>query len=617
MKCSECSNELQPGWKLCPLCGTRQQEICIACGAELRPDWKLCPHCGVSAARGSAAELPPPAAPTVAAPTAKALEFPWNEALPRSLALKSSIDRVVTARLDPVFAHIRSAASVADGLAARDPEVLWNAAASAIESMAQLGDDPELPGALREPLQRLRERQAELLASLVHPGRLLGQAIAAARQNNVGAGRMSRFVAAFERNVAKGEGPGLADGLLELGSAMDSAVQVWGQGQRDQSLLDAVSDAASLMDDAVSRLLDASWDHVVVFARERGIELKAAEFFRSALAEWERISRTVLCDVSAASAAHAEHTVRGFVQSFGPHAMALTALVRLKLPPHGTPDEQSIHDVELLLGLYPKEPSSYEAAADLALECNDPSHAVELASFGQKLAPDHAGLALTRVEALAAAGAVADARASAAQAIRMGGSNEAFFYLARGLTRADRHEEAVDVVNAWMNTSQQPARIRIRLSSDPITTRLFEAGALGAVTHTEHPRAVVESFLVAAPPKTYLGAPAEPQASNAQAAFLMLGAGEKILFFHDLSLLTNGKSGFAITTRRVCWKGIWAAPVALDLSRIDFGAISAEGTQVRLAGHAIDVGDSALADAIASAIAQMRAALPVDGLGSA
>ena len=49
MKCSKCNNEIQKGYKFCPICGTPvTQEIkCPKCGStDIPQDSKFCPDCG-------------------------------------------------------------------------------------------------------------------------------------------------------------------------------------------------------------------------------------------------------------------------------------------------------------------------------------------------------------------------------------------------------------------------------------------------------------------------------------------------------------------------------------------------------------------------------------------
>jgi len=45
-KCPSCGENVQPGWKICPLCETRLQAlVCPQCGLPVQPNWKRCPQC--------------------------------------------------------------------------------------------------------------------------------------------------------------------------------------------------------------------------------------------------------------------------------------------------------------------------------------------------------------------------------------------------------------------------------------------------------------------------------------------------------------------------------------------------------------------------------------------
>jgi len=48
-KCPGCGQDVQTGWKICPLCETRLQAVlCPQCGVQVQPNWKRCPQCEVA-----------------------------------------------------------------------------------------------------------------------------------------------------------------------------------------------------------------------------------------------------------------------------------------------------------------------------------------------------------------------------------------------------------------------------------------------------------------------------------------------------------------------------------------------------------------------------------------
>lgn len=44
--CTQCRQEVQPGWKACPACGTPTGAKCSGCGGDVQRGWIACPRCG-------------------------------------------------------------------------------------------------------------------------------------------------------------------------------------------------------------------------------------------------------------------------------------------------------------------------------------------------------------------------------------------------------------------------------------------------------------------------------------------------------------------------------------------------------------------------------------------
>lgn len=66
----------------------------------------------------------------------------------------------------------------------------------------------------------------------------------------------------------------------------------------------------------------------------------------------------------------------------------------------------------------------------------------------------------------------------------------------------------------------------------------------------------------------FLGPPDRERFANAKKTFLRLRDGEKVLYFFDWSVWGNGKTGFAITSKRVQWKCLWEDPVRFRLAKL-------------------------------------------------
>lgn len=68
MNCPNCQKQIEPGFKLCPYCGTETNIStgCPSCKKEVKPDWMLCPYCGTTLSqRGFQQHIPKPFSPPV------------------------------------------------------------------------------------------------------------------------------------------------------------------------------------------------------------------------------------------------------------------------------------------------------------------------------------------------------------------------------------------------------------------------------------------------------------------------------------------------------------------------------------------------------------------------
>jgi RNA polymerase subunit RPABC4/transcription elongation factor Spt4 len=45
-KCPQCGSDVQPFWKVCPVCESKLPLLCRHCGATVQEGWKACPNCG-------------------------------------------------------------------------------------------------------------------------------------------------------------------------------------------------------------------------------------------------------------------------------------------------------------------------------------------------------------------------------------------------------------------------------------------------------------------------------------------------------------------------------------------------------------------------------------------
>lgn len=90
LHCPKCRAEVEPSFRVCPVCTTRLKRGCSGCGAPLEPLWQVCPHCETpaGAAPPSAASAAPVApAQAAAAPPSPPAPAPAVEPPPRRRSL--------------------------------------------------------------------------------------------------------------------------------------------------------------------------------------------------------------------------------------------------------------------------------------------------------------------------------------------------------------------------------------------------------------------------------------------------------------------------------------------------------------------------------------------------
>lgn len=541
-----------------------------------------------------------------------------------SWALRSRVDAAASPPLEAVFGAIQAADTLHGIIAARGADALRVACSLALDAVAALEAESDLPAAFRSAARDSRSERQSLLQRLDEPGRALDAAGTKVLELKLPESTAASFIdgAARVYNPTTSAGIGAASGAAlgsmilpgigtAIGGALGAMVGASQMDKRNEKVLEAFDAAASRMDQAVRGLVAAAWDELVRCAHQGGLQLQPSSFFAKAQQEWARLSETKLSDVVAGRTTEAEDAVRGFLAKWGPDQTALNTLLRLQLPPYGRPTQETPEIAQKQLQLYPMDPRSFEAAADLGLEMNEPERALALAEQGTLIAPTHWGLALTRIEALAASGQADEAHKAAAAAVSAGAGYEPFYHLARGLTRAGEYQAAADVAAQWQAAAATSAAVRVRLSADPILAVLFQNGLLHPPTETEHPRAVAETYLSADGVKSHFGIPPGDQGKNAQAEFLKLKPHEKVVFFYDWSVWGNGKTGFAITTRRVLWKCLWENPVQIDLSKVSSESIRREGSVLRVAHKDVDMDDEDLADGVVSTLSRMSVSLAI------
>lgn len=612
--CHGCGNETRPEWKMCPFCGAETKPAC-ECGATIEASWKLCPFCGRARAGAPVATETRPEAPA---------STPVPTSTHRQVADKPLSWRLVTCVVESwwkpftaVFDGIRDAGSPSALLAARSPQLLVNASASAIAELGKLEADPRVPESFGRTLRHVASRRDDLLVRLRAPADALEKASAQYRQldlpEGTGQAVMQGIVSVIDMDSSTGKGmrsgaqlgnmlvPGIGAAVGGVLGAMFSSEH---SGSRNQEIASNYDAASSRMLEAVDELSDAIWDECVELAAKSGLVVERSSFFARAAEAWQPLHERVLASAQPGSTARETAEVESFIATWGPSPDALSLLIRLSLAPYRS-DVDLAKVAALALELYPGSAAAHEDAADAYLQRGEWSVARRVAESGARSHPHHAGLGVSLVESLAADGADELAEKEERRLLPTIG-RVATVHRARGLVRRGDFSRAAHVVGVWRDADATPGAVALQVQRDPILGSLVERGIIAPLSPEQEFRAIVESRLKSDGQKRFLGLPPEPREKNARLEIVGYLEGEATLFFFDWSVWGNAKTGFALTNRRVIWRCVWEDPVKLELNAIRPEAVHVAGTLLTIGERKVDMEDAELAEAAAMAILEMR-----------
>jgi hypothetical protein len=494
-----------------------------------------------------------------------------------------------------------------------------------LAAVTDLSLDDSLAGPVRAGLRKLPSHYQELLNTLAPAA----QAINAAAPELRNIIHIQDFTS-FLHGAAQAANPSTAIGVAAIGgatigslvlpgigTAIGGAIGVWLGGmqtsRRDRRALERFAEAVKLMWAAVGDLQRNLWNQIILFVKdEDGPVLADAAFFETATVQWASLRAALLAAARPADRAAGHLRLDTYLREWGPHPDGLALAARLLLPPDPPDLVHAAALVERHRVLYPGNPQGCENRGRLALEEGQFSSALDAAEQGLKAEAGHPGLHEVRLEALAALGRIGEAEEATRLARASNPGTAPELALIRGLMRGGRRAQAVERVRAWARRDGKPATIVRQLRAFAPTAVLVADGAdpipelMAVLAGVDGElQAVVEQHLRADGRRSYLGQPPGELAQNARGAFLQLQPGERLLFFHDWSLWHNAKAGFAITSRRLLWKGAWQDPIVVDLRQSGNLPVRAEKAVLHVGGKAVDVEDKALATALVAVLHDM------------
>ena len=71
----------------------------------------------------------------------------------------------------------------------------------------------------------------------------------------------------------------------------------------------------------------------------------------------------------------------------------------------------------------------------------------------------------------------------------------------------------------------------------------------------------------------------------------------------------NGKTGFALTSKRVLWKLMWENPVSIHLKELTPEKVRVEDTRLIVDDQSVDIADRSVAESLAGVIVELTLAV--------
>lgn len=575
MRCHACRSEVRQDWKFCPSCSSALVISCSRCQYALQPDWRACPSCGQPTSEAS----PPP-------PNAREQSWVVRELLGAAFfePLKALVSG--TARAEGIRALV----------AAWDPANFRRARELAFHRLQQATADALVPAVARTRLNGLGKFGAYLDPSLDDLARASRDVLALDLPETSAQSVLQGAAEANDPRTRAGMG-GTAGAILGgiVGHPVIGAmVGAWIGGEQtsaaNEKVLEAFDQRTTQATESFERMFELAWDHLMAGA------LPSSGVFEKAITQW---NEAVLPQVRQTEGeADRVQMVERFIDSVGPLPEAVHAAVQIRLPPFAIDETGARRWASTARELFPLRPTTWERSADVEFETGHWDSGMAYVDEGLRLDPADEALKLTRVQLLAALGRDGEAARLADEI----GTPAAWLCECRGAHRRSR-DAAVKALERLNKSGANPVQLAAALQLDRSVAAL--AAELGAPLHaggTASLAALVVEHLGADDANTFVGQPPADRLHNAQQEFLSLAAGEQILYFRDWSMWSNGKTGLALTDRRIVWKCLWEETVSISFEHIESGGVSVDESTITVGEQSVDVEDEEAAVALATVL---------------
>ncbi len=630
--CPGCGFTTDPDWTFCPECGKALVLACDSCKGQLQPEWKVCPYCGGSSEKSNQAPtaftVPPPLPPV-----SRVVELPEQSNTPVSLTREGETIRelswVLHARMseamweqfEPLLSRMQRSKTWMEYFTANDPAQYEIAFVRGLSAVLRLPLS-DYPKHFQHALKKVESRQDTFQSTLVDRGKVLEERLVAIRQLGLPDNALPGYLAGSPNAVKKNSfggwgmiggatiGSVLFPGLGTVVGAIIGGFVGGSTGTNPQEVVQKFDAAREEMFAGVRSGYQQLWDRFVREVRELGeVPPLSSSEIGTAEAELNRIVTTTPLE----SGSSYRRIVR-FIEEHGPKQEAVYLACRFCLDQRREFRTDALKWKDLQKQLYPDRVETIECEARYALEQKEYDGALSVLEEVDRGVADAEAIRVCRAEVFGAQGLESKARGEFPKVKDRGTRGPYWTALIRGLFRHGDEQKVWDACDSWLREADNPGVVARALRLDPLLSPHFEFfadhvsrlrpyrdGKRGLL------RAVVEAEIRATKPQlSHVGSMPQEMRKNASESFLDLQSIETLLYFYDWSTWGNGKSGLALTDRRLIWKRVWQDPVQFTLRELDANQLRGIGSVFHIQGKALETGDALLAQTLPNALREVQ-----------
>ncbi len=560
----------------------------------------------------------------VPVPTSKSVSVnndTWN-VREMSWVLHGQLSRTLWEAFEPLLSRMEQSKTWQEYFTANEPaqyEIAFVRGLSAVCRLS-LSDHPDY---CRRALRKVEARRASFERLIETPSKALKQRLDEIRQlglpDTMLAGYLTGSPKAGTRSSFGGWGAlgGATIGsvlLPGIGTVVGAIIGGFMSGQsfgrNTEEVVLNFDTARTEMFTAVREGYQQLWDRFAREVRELGeVPPLTSSEIAAAEAEFERVVRGGPVESVATY-----RRLSAFIDEHGPKDEAVYLACRFCLDQRSEHRRDAQRWKDLLKRLYPDRIETIECDARYSLEQKEYDGALSVLGNVDPNGMHTEGVRICRVEVMGAQGRDSQARRNFPRSRQDEIRVKYWLALVRGLFRHGNEVKVWDACDAWIREADNPGVVGRELRLDPLLSphyeffadhisrlRPYREGKRGLL------RAIVEAGTKATKTKvSYTRKVPTEVRTNANESFLILQPTETLLYFYDWSTWGNGKSGLALTDRRLIWKCVWQEPVQLELRDLDPDQMTATGTILQIHDKYLDTGDILLTHSLPTVLREVR-----------